>query len=240
VACPSPGSSGRFGSAIRRSDRRAAPKELAMQIPPTAVVVRGAAVVALAALVVASASAQSAADKPAFNVGDSWIYTLTTDTGKDAKEVTYARKVVAASPEGADVQIGERIQKLDAAGNLLDARGPEFNRTLYKFPMQVGSEWTYAAKFGTQFPIEQRGGFKVIAYEPLTVPAGTFDCYRVEGKSEAVYKASFQQQLKETYWYCPKVNGIAKMLRETSTTARDTPSSREKTEQVLVRYVPRG
>ena len=211
-----------------------------MPILPTAAVVRCAAVVALAALTVASASAQPAADKPVFTVGDSRGYTLTTDTGKEAKEVTYARKVVAAGRRAPRSRSASGSRSSTRRATSSDARGAEFNRTLYKFPMQVGSEWTYVAKIGAQVPIEQRGGFKVVAHEPLTVPAGTFDCYKVEGKSEAAYKASFQQQLKETYWYCPKVNGIAKMLRETSTTARDTPSSREKTEQVLVRYVPRG
>ena len=74
------------------------------------------------------------------------------------------------------------------------------------------------------------GSYKVVAFEPLTVPAGTFDCFKVEGKAEAAYKASYQQQVRETYWYCPKVNGVAKLSRETATTSRDSPSSREKTE----------
>jgi hypothetical protein len=85
--------------------------------------------------------------------------------------------------------------------------------------MQVGSEWSYVAKFGTQVMMDQRGSYKVVAYEPLTVPAGTFDCFKVEGKAEAAYRISYQQQIKETYWYCPKVNGIAKLQRETSTTS---------------------
>jgi hypothetical protein len=36
------------------------------------------------------------------------------------------------------------------------------------------------------------------------------------------------------------VNGIAKVLRETSTMSRDTPSSREKVEQVPVKDAPKG
>ena len=190
---------------------------------------------------VAPVRAQTAADPPAVKVGDAWTYTMTTDAGKEPKEVTFTRKVAAVGADGGiEIHIGDRISKHDASGNLLDPRGAEFNRTFYKFPMQVGSEWSYTAKFGTQVPIEQRGSFKVVGYEPLSVPAGTFDCYKVEGKSEAAYKASFQQQMKETYWYCPKVNGIAKLQRDTSTMSRDSPSSREKVEQVLVKYMPKG
>ena len=198
-------------------------------------------VLALAAWAVAPARAQPAADKPSVRVGDAWTYTLTTDSGKETKEATYVRRVAAVGADGGiDFQVGERIAKTDPAGNFLDAKGAEYNRTTYKFPMQVGSEWSYVAKFGTQVMMEQRGTYKVVAYEPLTVPAGTYDCYKVEGKSEAAYKASYQQQLKETYWYCPKVNGIGRFLRETSTTSRDSPSSHEKSDQVLVKYVPKG
>jgi hypothetical protein len=212
-----------------------------MPVPANASVLRLAVMIALAVCAAAPVCAQPAADKPAIKVGDAWMYSMTTDSGKEAKEVSWARRAVAVGADGSvDVQIGERIEKLDAAGNLIDPKGAEFNRMIYKFPMQVGSEWTWVAKFGTQVVMEQRGTFKVVAYEPLTVPAGTFDCYRVEGKSDAAYKVSFQQQVKTTYWYCPKVNAIGRVLRETTVTARDSPSSHEKVDQVLVKYLPKG
>lgn len=198
------------------------------------------AVAALCLLPAPPVRAQSA-DRPAMNVGDTWAYAQTTDTGKEVKESTWSRKVVAVAADGTfEFQLGDRVHKYDAAGNYLDPKGAEYNRTVYRFPMQVGSEWNYVAKFGTQVMMEQRGSYKVVAYEPLTVPAGTFDCFKVDGKADAAYKASYQQQVRETYWYCPKVNGIAKLQRETTTTSRDSPSSREKTESVLTRYTPKG
>ena len=140
------------------------------------------------------------------HVGDSWSYAQTTDTGKGPSESAWSRKVVAVGADGGfDFQIGERVHKYDAAGNYLDPKGAEYNRTVYQFPMQVGSEWSYVAKFGTQVMMDQRGSYKVVAYEPLTAPAGTFDCFKVEGKAEAAYRYSYQQQIRETYWYCPKV-----------------------------------
>jgi len=198
------------------------------------------AVAALCLLPAPPVRAQSA-DRPAMNVGDTWAYAQTTDAGKEVKESTWSRKVVAVAADGTfEFQLGDRVHKYDAAGNYLDPKGAEYNRTVYRFPMQVGSEWNYVAKFGTQVMMEQRGSYKVVAYEPLTVPAGTFDCFKVDGKADAAYKASYQQQVRETYWYCPKVNGIAKLQRETTTTSRDSPSSREKTESVLTRYTPKG
>ena len=187
------------------------------------------------------ANAQPAANPPKVAVGDAWTYSLSTDAGKDVKEVTFTRRVVGIPSDGGmEIQIGERQQKHDSAGNLLDPKGAEYNRTTYKFPMQVGSEWTWTVKFGTQFVMDQRGRHKVVAYEKLTVPAGTFDCYKVEGYSDAAYKASYQYNVKETYWYCPAVNGLGRIQREATTISRDTPSSREKTDQVLVKYAPKS
>ena len=88
--------------------------------------------------------------------------------------------------------------------------------------------------------MDQHSRYKVVAFEPLTVPAGTFDCYRVESASTIAYKASFNRDIKETYWYCPKVGSFAKVTRETTTISRDTPSSRESTEIVLVKLQRRG
>ena len=199
----------------------------------------------LPALAIVSAALTSpgfaqTADKPTVNVGDAWSYAQTTDTGKETKETSWTRRVVAVGADGFDVQIGDKTYRFDPAGNFVDPKGAEYQRTIYEFPMQVGAEWTYSARFGTQVVMDQRGSYKVVAFEPLTVPAGTFDCFKVEGKAEAAYKASYQQQVRETYWYCPKVNGVAKLSRETATTSRDSPSSREKVEQVLTKYAPKG
>ncbi len=180
------------------------------------------------------------ADKPTVNVGDAWSYAQTTDTGRETKEAHWTRRVVAAGADGYEAQVGDRVFRFDPSGNFVDPKGAEYHRTIYKFPMQVGAEWTYSARFGTQVVMDQRGTYKVVAFEPLTVPAGTFDCFKVEGSAEAAYKASYQQQVRETYWYCPKVNGVAKLSRETVTTSRDSPSSREKVEQVLTKYAPKG
>lgn len=210
-----------------------------MRAPPFQRPLRPIAAAALAVTLSSPALAQTA-DKPAVNVGDAWTYAQTTDTGRETKENNWTRRVVAVGAEGYEAQVGERIFKFDPSGNFLDPKGAEFNRTIYKFPMQVGAEWTYSARFGTQVLMDQRGSYKVVGFESLTVPAGTFDCFKVEGKAEAAYKASYQQQVRETYWYCPKVNGVAKISRQTVVNSRDTPSWQEKLEQVLTRYTPKG
>ena len=194
--------------------------------------------VVLAALAVAPmlALAQSA-DKPTLSAGDSWAYRQVTE----GKETYWTRRVVGVAADGiADMQIGERAFKADASLNIIDPKGPEYLREQYRFPMRVGAEWTPSNKALLQYVMDQHNRFKVVALESLTVPAGTFDCYRVEGASTIAYKAAFNRELKETYWYCPKVGSFAKMTRDTTTVSRDTPSSRESTEIVLVKLQRKG
>lgn len=191
------------------------------------------------ALTCVPAMGQEVAEKPTLKVGDHWVFAQTTDPGKES---TWSRRIVAVGADGVvDVQIGaDKIQQVDASWNFIDPRGTEYNRTPYRFPMRVGAEWSFTTKTGTAIIMDQRNSYKVVAYEPVTVPAGTFDCLKVEGKSEATYKVSYNYTMNETYWYCPKVNYIAKLQRETTTRSRDAGSSHEKTESVLTKYTPKS
>ena len=191
--------------------------------------------VLLVAALAAAALAQSA-DKPTLSVGDSWTYRQVTE----GKETFWTRRVVGASADGADMTIGDRAFKVDGSLNILDPKGPEYTRELYRFPMKVGDDWSSANKALLQYVMDQASRYRIVAYEPLTVPAGTFDCFRIEGTSRITYKASFNRDIKETVWYCPKVASFAKLVRDTTTISRDTPSSRESTEIVLVKLQRKG
>jgi len=133
------------------------------------VMLANAIVFAAFAALPAIAGAQSA-DKPALAAGDSWTYRQVTD----GKETTWTRRVAGVGADGgADMLIGDRAFKVDASLNVLDARGPEYTRELYRFPMRVGAEWTASNKAFLQYVMDQHNRFRVVAYEPLTVPAGT-------------------------------------------------------------------
>jgi len=78
------------------------------------------------------------------------------------------------------------------------------------FASPFGASTTKAENF------DQRGHYKVIALEAITVPAGTFQCFRIEGEnfwlSGYAYSSDYHyvERWRITNWYCPNVKYIAK------------------------------
>src|SRR5258706_7291636 len=155
-------------------------------------------------IVALEAVAQPTADKPDLKVGDKWEFNQSVKVvpGEEKSE-PWSRRVVEIQPDG-QIRVAtgkEELLTLDATLNRIDPRGPEYSVATYKFPMKVGSEWSYSARTGEGGLLERRGSYKAVAYEPLTVPAGTFDCFRVEGQWGNSNK-SRSGRAREQYWHC--------------------------------------
>lgn len=85
------------------------------------------------------------------------------------------------------------------------------------FPLQVGKKWTsnYAGfRADNNRKWDSRLECEVKAYEPVRVPAGTFDAYRVEciDNWEAGY--IFSGKKAATRWYAPAAGGVIKYASE--------------------------
>ena len=82
----------------------------------------------------------------------------------------------------------------------------------------MGKRWNYTRRLegGSSDGIES-ATWQVKAYEKVTVPAGTFDCFRVEGViwQSRTYMMYSPSQIHEdvTYWYCPAVKWAARWKR---------------------------
>ena len=185
------------------------------------------------------AVAQPTGDKPDLKVGDQWEFnrSIKIVPGEERSE-PWSRRVVEIQPDGrTQVVLDKETVTLDAMLNRIDPRGPEYSVTTYKFPMKVGSEWSYSARTGEGGMLERRGSYKVVAYEPVTVPAGTFDCFRVEGQWENSNK-SYTGRALEKYWYCPRVKFIAKSSFQFDQSWRDRPSKSETRQSELTKFTP--
>jgi hypothetical protein len=181
------------------------------------------------------AQAQPAAEKPNFNVGDKWMFNQTMG---DGKTTTWSREIVEI-PAGEQLRVrmgSGKVEAYDGRMNFMPEGNPEYMRMLAKYPLKVGDEWTLSRKFSNPMSAEN-GKAKVVAFESLTVPAGTFQCYRVEAETTLNNK-SYKETRAWVRWYCPDVKWIAKETLETRTTSRSTGSNATSETSELVKFTP--
>jgi hypothetical protein len=175
---------------------------------------RGATLLLTLTLAV-DASAQTA-ERPEWKIGDKWSFKASD--GPPPVESTWTREVKALLPDGKfQVQTKDGgLLTFDGETNSLDSRGPEYSWKRFSFPMFVGKKWTYRRQTGRP-PANgyESGSWEVKAYERLTVPAGTFGCFRVQGTIWSTYNSVLYGQAaanqEVTYWYCPAVKWFARM-----------------------------
>lgn len=82
---------------------------------------------------------------------------------------------------------------------------------LLNFPISIGKEWSmpYQNK-GTW----KRNRYEVVSVEKITIKAGTFDAFRIEGLDKRDDK---QYGIKVVAWYAPAVKTVVKITGEDET-----------------------
>jgi hypothetical protein len=114
------------------------------------------------------------APRPAWTVGDTWRYRDFTGTPFELKVVG-----VSADHYAIEKKTGPRSDMLRAD---LDCSSDWFAR--FQWPLEIGRQWLFEGR-------QQAGGgrtynyateFAVEAGEAVTVPAGTFDAFRIHGR----------------------------------------------------------
>jgi hypothetical protein len=170
-------------------------------------------VAALSTVIHGIAASQPVADMPKLKAGDAWEFRQSTTPGDKVTQLT--RKIAEIGP-GDRVQMlleDGTLQQYDLALNFVPQGKSEYVRILARYPLKVGDQWSYTRKFDNPL-IEEKGNAKVVAYESVTVPAGTFDCFRVDVEASFSDKL-YQQRNSWSRWYCPAVKWTAKERHET-------------------------
>ena len=182
----------------------------------------------------AVALAQPVAEKPAYKVGDRWQFTST----EGDKTTKWSREIVDVRADGLTVKFGNgTTNAYDDAMNFVDPEGAANSRILGRYPLRVGAEWQFARKAGQKGALDERGSAKVVAYEKVTVPAGTYDCYRVETESSITGRL-FNEKHAWTRWYCPEIRWIAKERMEVQTFNPRAPPTSTTSVSELVKFTP--
>lgn len=140
-----------------------------------------------------------------FRVGDTWSYRV-SDLDSGAVRPALRRTVTAVND--AEVVLNDGAYTLDLLGNprrFPDGRnlfGAQFNPVEYA----VGRTWT------SRFNVRTGGGesyteyqFRIAARERISVPAGSFECFRIEGKGVGrPFQGSWNSQLSVVRWLAPE------------------------------------
>lgn len=172
----------------------------------------------IALLALTAHGAEVTAERPQWFAGDGWLFVKTsTRTGH---QTDWARQVIGVLPNGLRVADHTgRSWVVDLDFNAFNRQGEDYRHFWWRWPLRIGDEWKYTTKFdvpvGSGETVVKR---KVLAFEPITVPAGTFECFRVEGSAtEHVWDARWigrsSNMSKVTYtteWYCPEIRFIAR------------------------------
>jgi len=123
----------------------------------------------------------------------------------------------------------------DAAMNLISSDGK--TRVLVQYPLEVGKQWRMSGPSHAivNWNSDEEVIGRVLAAETIRVPAGTFECMRVETEVNLGVK-SYSQQRIHTRWYCPQIKWIAKEKIETRVYDPSRGYTRTFTESVLISF----
>jgi hypothetical protein len=196
-------------------------------------------------LLAAVAAAQSSGPVPDVHIGDTWKFRSSDGfTGELTAEFT--QQVVDVNDREIVVQLhnlksDKRVLRyFNRQWNVLDVGNAKYEPYYpdYKFPLSVGMTWngkyTYSGDDGAIFT-----GYvtaKVATLEKVTVPAGTFDAYRIDGNVETRSTTANAQltTIRTTTWYA---QAVQRFVRRDVVTTRDG-RVRSKTVDELVEYDP--
>jgi hypothetical protein len=162
-------------------------------------------------------------DKPDVHVGDRWSWQHTNGLANE-RDFTQIEDVIQVS----DHEIRTRVRVKGKSGNgiatytlewnPLDVCSSQYTPYLKElaFPLEVGKKWDGTAD-KMLFSNGKHGKFllkgEVVAFEKVTVPAGTFDAYKINVILDATgtdEDANIGNTV-ESYWYAPSVKRYVKL-----------------------------
>jgi hypothetical protein len=149
--------------------------------------------------VLAVAEDMQSVSKPAFRVGDTWVVNRTLQKGtanftqqrvvQSIERLDSDGMLLSTKLDGSPLAPQENKIGLDWSLRLLIKDEEKTTSKPFHFPMHVdddwSAEWTDPRRSGNQISAHFRRTYKVVGWEDVTVPAGTFHALKVEAKGTA-------------------------------------------------------
>jgi hypothetical protein len=165
---------------------------------------------------------QEKLERPIWNIDDSWRYV--NQGGKDW-EVKVVRiendlVIVKNSSDGSLAGIDkksleEKVYVMSKGRKTKEAEMGDFS---FAFPLEVGKKWSKmvtATPTRTHIPGNFLNEYRVVAYEDVTVPAGTFMAYKIEFNQTHLSGIYSTTGKKKAYiWYSPEIKREVKVVYE--------------------------
>ncbi|RPJ00209.1 MAG: PEGA domain-containing protein, partial [Deltaproteobacteria bacterium] len=162
-------------------------------------------------------------EAPNWNVNDSWVYvnqegkTWEIKVERIEKELFIANSSLDQSLMGIDRNTLETKVYVTSKGKR--PKDTEMGDFLFKFPLELSRKWSKmitAVPTTSHVPSNFLNEYRVVAYEDVTVRAGTFKAFKIELKQDLVsgiYAATGGSK-KAHIWYCPEIKKEIKVLYE--------------------------
>jgi hypothetical protein len=142
-----------------------------------------------------------------FKVGDFYSYRV-SDLVTGAQRRIVKGHVTAVTDTEVIIDDGESV--LDLMGNQKKSIDGVRYTDNQNMPVEfyVGKKWTTRYRFFNPKVAAKRRlmaefEYKIIGREKIIVPAGTFDCFKVQGSGEAGPVTSAKTEVRQTVWYAP-------------------------------------
>lgn len=155
-------------------------------------------------------SAGSYPFRPTWTVGDEYVYQY-LDLYSGVAQRTLKLIVKRVDLENDRVELADG-SLFDLAGNVLRGGGREYDVPIQLTPaeLQVGRKWTVRFEQTGRWPGSGEYVFRVLRREPVKVPAGEFDAFKIEGDGWFNPRQGEVQtrspRIRHTRWVVPGLN----------------------------------
>jgi hypothetical protein len=163
-------------------------------------------------------------ERPTFTKGDTWTYRV-IDAWTDKELRQFQSEFAEADGDNLVFRITNKATNivntlrtnldLNACRTMQNSKEAICNGP-YKFPMSIDQKSSY-----DKLPYSNGSGYfqaecRVIGFEKVTVPAGTFDSYKIDcsGYWNNVFGNTANGSFSETFWYAPSVKRNVKSYYE--------------------------
>ncbi len=218
---------------------------------------RAASFIWMVAPVAALAAEPASVEAPAYRVGDTWVIQESTQMGANGftqqrvmnviDRVSSDEMLLGVKPDGSPRALEDHRVGLDLSQKLLVNGSEAVTTRPLSFPLALGrtwtADWTDPRVQGQQISAHFHKNYKVVGWEDVTVPAGTFHALKIEGKgyadgeialpaqatqaaaaggggstivshTQSARKIAVHQTLLETIYYAPEAKFYVKMIEE--------------------------